>query len=152
MTTSTTPTTKTLDLATHAATFSSTYDHARRMGADRPLSHRFALADVLGEIETVIEKRVADAVDREKRVAETRARAARVRHEAEIERLRRISTAVGTTFRESAASSSRYVAEGGGIRDTVTGAVAPFGVASAARTYADRLNRGVTLRSELGWR
>jgi len=66
-------TTKTLDLVELLKTFSSTYDHARRMGAARPLAHKFGLADVLGEIETEITKRV-DAVK-----AEAAREAARVR-------------------------------------------------------------------------
>jgi hypothetical protein len=142
----TTPTTKTLDLTAHAATFSSTYDHARRMGADRPLSHRFALADVLGEIEKVIEKRVADVVASERRRASREAETVRLRHASELTLARA----------RMAPTSARFVLHLGGpygfaVREQVTGKLAPFGTRDAAERAVRNLNTGVTLPSMYGW-
>ena len=140
-----TPTTKTLDLAAHFATFSSTYDHARRMGADRPLSQRFALADVLGEIEKVIEARVADAVASERRAAARREETIRLRHASEIAGAR---LTYGTP---SVLTGDRFVVDGTRIRDRLTGQLAPFGYAPSARLYASRLNEGTLRRESLMW-
>lgn len=141
----TTPTTKTLDLTTHAATFASTYDHARRMGADRPLSHRFALADVLGEIEKVIESRIADVVASERRRASREAETVRLRHASELDAARR------TTVARSALPGGRYVADGTSVRDRLTGRRAPFGYEPSALLYAARLNNGTVLPESFMW-
>lgn len=141
-----TPTTKTLDLTTHAATFSSTYEHARRMGADRPLSHRFALADVLGEIEKVIESRIADVVAAERRRASREAETVRLRHSSELALARA----------RMAPTSARFVLHRGGpygyaVRDQVTGKLAPYGALAPAERAVRDLNAGTTLPSMYGW-
>lgn len=141
-----TPTTKTLDLTAHAATFSSTYDHARRMGADRPLSHRFALADVLGEIEKVIEKRVADVVASERRRAAREAETVRLRHASELTLARA----------RMAPTSARYVLHRGGpygysVRDQVTGKLAPFSTLGNAESALRQLLGGMTRPEHFGW-
>ena len=145
MTTSTTPTTKTLDLAAHAATFSSTYEHARRMGADRPLSHRFALADVLGKIEKEIAKRVSDAVAREKLDAAATARRVSIRHAQEVVAARA----------RTAPTSERFVLHRGpfdyAVRDQLTGQLAPFSHLGAAEGALRQLLSGTARPERFGW-
>jgi len=139
-----TPTTKTLDLAAHFATFSSTYDHARRMGADRPLSQRFALADVLGEIEKVIEERVTSAVAAEKRRGEREAASASLRHASELARARMapISARFGLH------RSGPY---GYGVRDQLAGKLAPFSTLGNAEFALRQLLSGAERPERFGW-
>jgi len=102
------PTSKTFSLSAHAETFASTYAHARRTGADRPLAQRFGLADVLGEVETITADRVAVAVGkaRDELAREHRAELARVRAEHASELLR--AAAEGDRDRRAAETGSRF--------------------------------------------
>lgn len=164
-------TTKTLDLSELMTTFGSTYDHARRMGADRPLSHRFALADVLGEIEVEIAKRV-DAVKAESEkaladlrvehasaIATERARTSAAQAAAMLppERLR-TSTITADRLRDLPITSSpRYTAtrdvnENVVVLDRVTGKHAIFLVLRNAELTAHGLNRGTRDPREIAWR
>lgn len=137
------PTTKTLDLAAHFATFSSTYDHARRMGADRPLSHRFALADVLGEIEKLIEERVKTAVDAEQ---------ARASREAAAERLRRATEYASVRRRPSPYYvGPRFIVSGVFVLDRERGSRARFGYGQTAHRVAESLNRGTYSPASFAW-
>lgn len=148
---------KTLDLNAHAKTFADTYAHARRTGADRPLAHRFGLADVLGEIEEIIAKRVETAVAAAKSEAATELRTVRAEHAEELAKLApRITTStitadriVGTMRRYDVT----YVGRSTVIRDRVTGRVADFG--AVTHTYvaeqARRLNSGDLSASVLIW-
>jgi hypothetical protein len=155
-------TTKTLDLNALFPTFESTYAHARRMGADRPLAQRFGLADVLGEIETEIATRI-DAVkaEAEKAAADARVEwasglaAERARTSALLATTRSSSTPVPAVLgpvSDTVTSFPRYRAEGRGVRDLATGELAPF-PPEVAPDNAQRLNAGTLRRSEVPiWR
>jgi hypothetical protein len=148
---------KTLDLNAHAKTFADTYAHARRTGADRPLAHRFGLADVLGEIEEIIVDRVTKAVAAvTSEHADAIAKLKR-EHAEELAKLAPRITAstitadriVGTVRRYDVTYVGRSVV----IRDRVLGRVADFG--AVTHTYvaqqARRLNTGDLSASALIW-
>lgn len=141
---------KTLDLNAHAKTFADTYAHARRTGADRPLAHRFGLADVLGEIEEIIAKRVETAVAAAKSEAASATAKLKREHAEELAKLS-VGRIVGRTVTADRITTGRYLAIGGDVHDTFVGDRAPFGSAVFARRVADELNRGTRRKASLFW-